>query len=116
MNALRLLEIRSYTLKPGSGAAFHSLVSERSVPLLREACMDVVAFGQSVHDSDHYFLMRSYDSLAHRQEAQETFYSSAAWRQGPREAIIALIETDATTTLWLSAEAVERLRSSNSLS
>ncbi len=40
MHTLRLVEIRSYKLKPGTGATFHSLVSEQSVPLLRAARMD----------------------------------------------------------------------------
>lgn len=113
MNTLRLVEIRSYKLKPGTGATFHSLVSEQSVPLLRAARMDDVAFGQSLHDSDDYYLVRSYDSLEHLQASQESFYASAAWRQGPREAILALIEADANATLWLPADAVEAVRRSH---
>lgn len=113
MNSLRLVEIRSYRLKVGTGATFHSLVSEQSVPLLRTARMDVVAFGQSIHDPDDYFLIRAYDSLEHLQASQESFYASAAWRLGPREAIIALIEGDANVTLWLPAEAIEAMRRSH---
>lgn len=110
MSIMRVVEIRSYQLRPGSGSAFHLLVSERSVPLLRAAHMDVVAYGQSLHDPDAYFLMRSYESMTHLQSSQDAFYASAAWRQGPREAIIALIENDANTVIWLTSEAIDALR------
>jgi hypothetical protein len=37
-------------------------------------------------------LIRRYDSLSQREEREDAFYGSDDWRQGPREAIIALIE------------------------
>jgi hypothetical protein len=70
----------------------------------------VVAFGQSAHDPDSYFLIRAYDSLDHRQTSQAAFYGSDAWRQGPRESIIELIESDLDGVLWLTQEAVEAIR------
>lgn len=110
MDSQRLVEIRSYELKPGTQATFHALVSERSVPLLRAAQMDVVAFGPCVHDANGYVLIRAYDSVEHLQTSQDAFYASDAWRQGPREAIVACIERDANATLWLAASAVEAIR------
>lgn len=59
----RLVEIRSYRLKPGGGARFHELVVTKSIPLLHARGMAVVAFGQSLRDPDAYFLMRAYDDL-----------------------------------------------------
>ena len=112
MSVGRVVEFCSYKLRPGSGAAFHSLVSERSVPLLRAAHMDVVAFGPSLHDPDSYYLVRSYESMEHLQSSQDAFYASAAWRQGPREAIVALIENDADAVMWLTGEAIDALRRS----
>ncbi|MFO0243962.1 MAG: NIPSNAP family protein [Betaproteobacteria bacterium] len=103
-----MIEIRSYKLKPGTGAMFHSLVSETSIPLMQAAGMIVVAYGQSLHDPDHQDLMRAYDSLEQLQASQEVFYSSSAWRMGPREQIIALIESDSNTTLWLPNAALGR--------
>ena len=111
----RLVEIRSYKLKPGSGARFHELVLRQSIPLLKAAKMEVVAFGPSLHDPDAYFLIRAYDSVEHLESSQQAFYASAPWRQGPREAIIAHIESDANSVLWLSSEAVEAIRTSRGL-
>jgi hypothetical protein len=108
----RLVEIRSYKLKPGTGAKFHELVASQSVPLLLAAHMDVVAYGQSLHDADSYYLIRSYENREHRSASQDAFYSSSVWRQGPREAIIALIEADTNIVLWLTAESLQVLRQS----
>ena len=109
MSGRRLVEVRSYKLKPGSGERFHDLVSNRSIPMLHGK-MDVVAFGPSLHEPDTYFLIRSYESLEELRSSQEAFYGSAAWREGPREAIVGLIESDATVVFWMSAEAVEAMR------
>ena len=46
----RLVEIRSYRLKPGSEAEFHDAIVNRGLPLVRTAGMDVVAFGFSAED------------------------------------------------------------------
>jgi hypothetical protein len=109
----RLVEIRSYKLKPGTGATFHDLVTLRSIPLLREQTdTEVVAFGPSVHDPDTYFLVRAYDNLEHLRSSQDAFYSSDAWRNGPRQAIIDLIESDWNVVLWLSPQAVAAVRES----
>lgn len=106
----RIVEIRSYNLRQGSGAAFHALVREKSLPLLREWKVDVVAIGPSMHDPDSYLLIRAYDSLEHRQRSQDEFYGSAAWREGPREAIMAFIESYTTVVLEMSDAAVGALR------
>lgn len=108
----RLVEIRSYKLKAGSGAKFHDLVVTRSMPLLRAYGTEVVAFGPSVHDVDAYFLIRAYDNLEHRRSSQESFYSSEAWRSGPRQAIIELIDSDWDIVVWLTRDAVDAMRKS----
>lgn len=106
----RVLEIRNYRLKAGSGAIFHRLVVEQSLPLHREWGMDVVNHGPSLHDPDVYFLMRSYDDLEELNRSQAAFYATEAWRTGPREAIVELIESDANTVIWLSDVAIDALR------
>jgi hypothetical protein len=105
----RVVEIRSYKLKPGTGGAFHALVSRQSVPLHEIAGIDVVTHGQSLHDPDAYYLIRSYESMDHLRSSQEAFYASAAWRQGPRQAIVELIESDTNAVMWLAAEAIDAL-------
>jgi hypothetical protein len=91
-----VVEIRSYRLKPGSGAAFHRLVVKESMPMLG---VDVIAFGPSLDDADLYVLIRGYPSVAELQRSQDAFYGSDEWRDGPREAIVSLIESDISVVL-----------------
>lgn len=109
----RLVEIRSYKLKPGEASAFHRIVSEQSMPMLKEWGTDVVAFGFSAHEPDTYFIVRSYSSLADRNARQAAFYSSEAWLTGPREALVGRIESCLDTVLWLSEAAIEGVRTLN---
>lgn len=104
------LEIRSYNLKPGTRNEFHRLFMEEAFPLLKRWNVDVVAYGPSLHDENAYYLMRRYDSLAQREDSENAFYSSDEWRQGPREAIIALIENYTEIVLELDEVTVQGLR------
>jgi len=105
-----LVEIRSYTLKPGTREEFHRLVVEQSMPMLKRWNMDVVAYGPSLHDENSYYLIRRFDSLAHHKQSEDAFYGSDEWKQGPREAIIALIENYTEFVLELDEVTVQRLR------
>ena len=104
------IEIRSYNLKPGSRGQFHRLVLEQSMPILKRWNVDVVAFGPSPHDEDSYYLIRRYDSLAHRVQSQDAFYGSDEWKKGPREAIVSLIVSDTSIVLELDDATVQGLR------
>ena len=104
------VEIRSYNLKPGTREEFQGLFLEEAFPMLQRWKVDVVTYGPSLHDQDSYFLIRRYDSLAHREESENAFYGSDEWRQGPREAIIALIESYTEIVLELDESTVQGLR------
>ena len=84
-----ILEIRSYNLKPGTRERFHQRFERESLPMLRRANVDVVAYGPSVADENSYFLMRAYPSLEERQRSEDAFYGSDEWRNGPRAAVLA---------------------------
>lgn len=86
------IEIRSYDLKPDTRDEFHRLFVEEAFPMLKRWNVDVVAYGPSLHDENSYYLMRRFDSLAHREQSENAFYGSDEWRKGPREAIVSLIE------------------------
>lgn len=106
----RAVEIRSYTLKPGSREAFDALMRGQALPLLRDFGMDVVACGPSPHEADAYYLIRAWRDLAEREASQDTFYGGDAWRQGPREAILALIAHYTSTVLLLDERTIDGLR------
>jgi hypothetical protein len=104
------VEIRSYNLTPGARPEFHRLMTERSLPLLQAWKVDVVAFGPSLHDSDSYFLMRAFPSLEERERSEDAFYGSPEWREGPREAVLALIESYTTVVIEMDDQTLRGLR------
>ena len=94
-----IVEIRTYTLKAGSGVEFHRAFVEESLPMLQRWGVDVVAYGPSLDDGDLYYLIRAYPSLEELQRSQDAFYGSDEWRDGPREAIVSRIESSISVVL-----------------
>ena len=95
----RVVEIRSYNLKPGSRDRFHQLFLREALPMLQRWKVDVVGYGPSLHDSDSYYLMRAYSGVDERQKSEDAFYGSDEWKKGPREAILAAIDTYTTIVI-----------------
>jgi NIPSNAP len=108
-----ILEIRTYRLHPGTREEFLRAMTEEAIPLLRKVGIDVVATGPSQYAEDGHeeaFLMRAFDSVEQLQEQEDAFYSSAAWLEGPREAIVTPIVQYHSIAMETSAAVVEGLR------
>jgi|SRR5262245_849510 len=105
-----VVEFRLLSLKPGAREDFHRLYIEQSLPLLRRWNMDVLAYGSSLHDENTYYVIRRFDSLAEREQMERAFYDSNDWRQGPREALMALMANYSDIVLELDEVGVEALR------
>jgi hypothetical protein len=105
-----MTEIRSLNLKPGSREKFHSLYGERALPLLKRWHFDVVAHGPSLHDENTYYVIRRYDNLAQREQMEDAYYASDDWRKGPREAMLALIESYTDVVFEVDEVTVQGLR------
>jgi hypothetical protein len=108
----RVVEIRSYNLKPGTVDTFERLFLEEARPLLVEWDIDVVAYGRSLHDENSWFLIRSFDDSAQRERVESAFYGSVKWREGPRDPILECIESYTTLVLPFGEETVAQLRRS----
>ncbi|MFZ6757018.1 NIPSNAP family protein [Undibacterium sp. Ji50W] len=109
----RLIEIRTYRLKPGTAEAFHQAVHSLAVPMLKSWHMDVVAYGHTNHEEASYFLIRSYESREALEREQNDFYSSSEWKDGPRKELVDRIDSYLNTLIWLSAEAIDSMRELN---
>ncbi len=105
-----VVEIRVYTLKPGTRGEFHRRFVEESLPLLRRRRVDVVAYGPSIHDDESYYLIRAFPSPSERERQEDAFYSSAEWIEGPRAAVLAAIETYSTALVPVGRTTLEGLR------
>ncbi|MBC3918458.1 NIPSNAP family protein [Undibacterium sp. CY18W] len=109
----RLIEIRTYRLKPGMAEAFHQAVHGLAVPMLKSRNMDVVAYGHSDHEEATYYLIRSYESRDALEQEQNAFYGSSEWKDGPRKELVDCIDSYMNTLIWVSAEAIESMRELN---
>ncbi len=54
--------------------------------------------------------MLRFDSLAQREQMDEDYYASDDWRKGPREALLALIESYTDIVFEVDEVAVQALR------
>ncbi len=106
----RVVEVRSYNLKPGTREHFHQLFLRDALPMLQRWKVDVVAYGPSLHDESSYYLMRAFPSVEDRQRSEDAFYGSDEWKQGPREAILAAIDSYTTIVIRLDDATLKGLR------
>jgi NIPSNAP len=97
-----VLDLRTYRLVPGSGEDFDRLFRQRALPMLERFGIEVLRYGPSLEDADLYFLMRTFPSVAQRNEQLDAFYGSEEWRQNHRDAVLALIETYHTLLISLT--------------
>jgi hypothetical protein len=104
------IEIRTLTLKPGTRDDFHRIYIEEALPRLQRWHFDVLAHGPSLHDEHTYYVVRRYDSLTQREEMEDTYYASDDWRKGPREAMLALIESYVDAVFEVDEVTVRGLR------
>jgi hypothetical protein len=63
--------------------------------------------GSSLHDENSYYVIRRFDHLAQREQMEDAYYASDDWRKDPREAILALIESDTGIVFELDEVAVQ---------
>jgi hypothetical protein len=94
-----ITEIRVYKLKSGRGKEFLKVFTEQSLPMLKLWNVKLVAYGLSLIDNDSFHLIRNYESIEHRKESQDAFYSSEEWINGPEKQIMDCIETYNTSII-----------------
>jgi len=87
-----VIEILTLDIKPGGRDEFHQVYVNQSLPLLKKWNFRVVAYGPSLHDDKSYYVIRAFKSLEDRQKSEDAFYNSDDWKQGPRDAIMGLVE------------------------
>jgi hypothetical protein len=109
--SMRLVEVRAYTLKPGTREAYHRIATDVAIPMLQRHGIDVVRFGPSIDDDPTtYYLIRSFASLDDMRRSEHEFYTSAEWRNGPRDQILGMIEHYTAITFEAEASVIDGLR------
>lgn len=112
MDDARVLEIRTYRIVQGQRDEFNRRFVDGALPMLRRWGIEVVGFGPSVDDDEHWVLIRAFPSVDERNRQEDAFYGSDEWRTEHRPGIMALIVSYHTVVLPTTASAVEVLRAS----
>jgi hypothetical protein len=97
-----VLEIRTYKIVPGGRDDFDRIFREGALPMLHRHGVQVVGYGPSIDDDDHYYLMRTFASLSRREEQLDSFYGSDEWRQNYEAVVMPLIESYHTVVIELA--------------
>ena len=63
-----------------------------------------------LHDENSYYVIRRFDSPAQHEKMEDAYYASDDWRHGPRETMLALIESYVDIVLEVDEVAVQGLR------
>jgi hypothetical protein len=97
-----VFEILQYELKPGTLATFSAVMIAESAPLHRQSGIEIVFHGPIEGDPCGYVLVRKFADFAQVDQGLQDFYASAAWRDGPRQKLIASIAKTARTLVAAS--------------
>ncbi len=104
-----VLEIRLFTVKPGTREEFHRISEEGTIPLMRKHDIEVVAFGPSLNNEDGYYLIRAFDSEEHRITHSQVIYNVPEWEEFDKP-VGDMIADYHTTVVPTTRQAVAALR------
>ena len=87
-----VIELRVYTLKPGTRDAFQRRFADEIVPMLERSGITVGTAQPSLHDERSFTLVRFFPSLADREAQLARFYGSEEWLTRHDETVMGMIE------------------------
>jgi hypothetical protein len=87
-----IIEMRTYTTKPGQRARFLELFGSKSVPAHRAIGMTIAGPFLSVDDPDTFFFMRGFPDLASREPMRARFYEGALWTTELEHVLMPMLE------------------------
>lgn len=88
----RIVEMRTYRIKPGRRAEFLEIFRTRSMPAHREIGMKIIGPFPSIEDPDVFFFMRGFPDLASRQPMKDAFYEGPLWKGELEAKLMPMIE------------------------
>jgi hypothetical protein len=98
-----VLDVRTYRLVPGGRETFDRILREGALPMLGRRQIDVVGYGPSLADDEHYYLARAFPSSSRRRQQLGDFYGSEEWQQRYERDVMELIETYHTVVIPLTS-------------
>jgi len=92
--ALQVIELRQYTLKGGTRAAFASLFAREFVTTQNEVGSHVRAVFRDLDDPDRFVWIRGFADMDARKAALEAFYFGPVWQAHRTEANAMIVDSD----------------------
>ena len=89
----RVVEMRTYTLKPDKREEFLRVFREKSIPAHESIGMKVVGPFLSIEKSGVFFFMRIFPDLARRNPMKEAFYEGQLWKSELEHVLMPMIES-----------------------
>lgn len=86
-----IIEMRTYTTKPGMRDRFLEIFRERSVPAHREIGMSIAGPFLSVESPDVFFFMRGFPDLASRDPMKAAFYEGRLWKEELEQVLMPML-------------------------
>jgi NIPSNAP len=105
-----VLEFRTFKLLSGTAERFDRLANDEATPRQEQLGIEVVAAFASLQDGEHYIVIRRFASEAERARQETLFYGSDAWANGPRDAVLALIESYHSVVVPIEGAHADALR------
>ena len=105
-----LLEMRLFTLKPGTRAEFDRISRDGTIPMMRRYGINVVAFGPSLNNEDGYFLLRAFPSEPERVRQSQAIYATDEWEQNYDQPVTSMIADYQTAVMATSEQLVGQLQ------
>ena len=87
-----IIEMRTYTTKPGKRAEFLEIFRSRSIPAHAEIGMKILGPFPSLEDPDVFFFMRGFPSLESREPMKAKFYEGDLWKRELEQALMPILE------------------------
>ncbi len=89
---IRIVEMRTYKLKPGTRAEFLETFRSKSIPSHAQIGMKILGPFLSIEDPDTFFFMRGFPDLASREPMKAKFYEGELWKRELENLLMPMIE------------------------
>jgi len=89
---LMIIELRTYTTKPGLRAPFLEIFRSRSIPAHRDIGMPILGPLLAIEDPDTFFFMRGFPDLPSREPMKAKFYEGELWKRELENTLLPMLE------------------------
>jgi hypothetical protein len=87
-----IIEMRTYTIKPGKRAEFLEIFRTRSMPAHATIGMKILGPFLSLEDEDTFFFMRGFPDLPSREPMKARFYEGDLWKNELESVLMPMID------------------------